>query len=239
MSRARDSQKTRLYEAERKAALSLGVDWYSQPQIPNGEVQAWVDKAMDTRAIRSRWGSVHITVTLKSNGSAYGYSEQNRISLPPWARNPWVICHELAHVLHQRSPGTRDQASHGAEYAGVYLFLVGALIGDDARKALLAAMREKKVKRSTSAIPAVRTEVPPTRDQAERARKQARLNETVSLGDMKRAAEILRRAVHQGMYGGVGTKPRAHAQATARVLEAKVEQMEARRAKWLRAARTW
>lgn len=146
----RDNQKSRVYAAGR-SAFGAAHDTQS---IPNDELEAWVTTAMNRRPIRSRWGNRRITVTLKRGGRALGHGS-SRISLPKWGRNPYVICHELAHCL---TPG--HYADHGPEFAGVFLFLVKTVVGAEAGAQLKAAYRANRVRSNSKAIPAVRTDVP-------------------------------------------------------------------------------
>ena len=165
--RERDNQRQRVYSAENTMAGIWGQT------IPNGELQAWVNAALDKRAIRSRWGARSIQVTLGRGGArARGKYE---ISLGMRSRNPWVICHELAHCL---TPW--DLAAHGPEFAGVELFLVQHLIGPDAAKELRAAFRAKKVRTNRKGIPAVRSDVPPTRATREKKIRDENLERAVA-----------------------------------------------------------
>lgn len=202
----RDTQKSRVYAAERAAA---GVDHWVQT-IPNGELQGWVDNVLARRGVQARWGRCDIDVVLKRGGSAYSWG--GRITLPKGARNPWVVLHEIAHEL------TRATRSHGPEFAGVYLYLVRTVIGDDAGKAILAAYREHRVRRNTKGIPKPRAErvVTKTR-QAERARVAR--SKPLTRDERASAARTIRRAVAAGTFGPAGRKPRTHALATARALE--------------------
>lgn len=208
----RDTQRKRLTDAEDAAARATGGHVYAQ-SIANADLQAWVDAALARRAICTRWPGMRITVGLKRGGSAYGYRDKRRISLPAWARNEWVILHEIAHVL---TPGR--YTAHGPEFAGVYLFLVRTVLGPEAGAALLAQYRTKPIVRhNRAAIPAPQ-DVPTLAEQV--AAKVARQNRPVGIGEAADAAATLRRAARTGMFGAPGTKTRSYALAAARMLEA-------------------
>jgi len=153
MTTVRDTQKQRVYRAENETWNTLHGQFWQQT-IPNHELEAYVSKILAKRAIRSRWGARHIRVTLKRGGKALAHGS-SRISLPAGGRNPWVICHEVAHCL---TPS--NVAGHGPEYAGIYLFVVKTVLGAQAAAALRASFKEHRVRISNIRIPAVRAVVP-------------------------------------------------------------------------------
>lgn len=54
--------------------------------------------------------------------------------MPKFARNELIVCHEVAHVLVGNHTGLGGW--HGPAFCGVYYFLVGQMLGDEARKSL-------------------------------------------------------------------------------------------------------
>lgn len=224
----RDNQRLRLYRSERLAWDHYGVYW--KQTIANPDLHSWVDKAMDARPIRSRWGTVRIHVYLKRGGRALGGGGE--IGLPLGGRNPWVILHEIAHCL---TPG--KYAPHGPEFAGVFLFLVETIIGKEEAAVLREKFKVEKVRHNRKAIPAVRSVVPapavPQREAyqktAERAEKRRAAEKARAVREAAskpltategaQAAILIRRAVKAGAFGPSGSKPRVHALATARSLE--------------------
>lgn len=207
----RDTQRSKVYEAEDKAHyLTYGRSLHTRT-LDNDQVQARIDEIMAMRAIQSRWGQHKIRVRFTHGGGHA--SSPWEIALGASSRNDWFILHEIAHCL---TWGVG--ASHGKEYAGVYLFLVKTVLGETAYKNLLAQFRERRVTRTNSAIPA------PTRPVVTKAVKAAKRREAdtrpVHAREAREAASVIRRAVRNGLYGPSGCKPRAHALATARMLEA-------------------
>jgi hypothetical protein len=96
--------------------------------------------------------------------------EGDVINLPRFARKRWVILHELAHVATSyycgeviRHPGDDDRIimdklvpSHGPEYAGILLHLVGGLLGTDAYHTPAQSFEAHRVKvEHVSALPPV------------------------------------------------------------------------------------
>jgi len=175
----RDTQRSRVYKAD----WTVGT-W--KQEIPNNELQAFVNAALDKRAIRSRWGARKVTVELGRNG---GIGWRDRISLGVKARNPHVICHELAHSL------TPNQfADHGPEYCGVYLFIANVIIGPEFAKKLRASFKDQKVKVNRKGIPPVAAVLAKAMSEVDRARRQqvkadavARIGEFIASGAISKA----------------------------------------------------
>lgn len=160
----RDSQRSRLYQAEREAFADIG--WHQT--IPNHQIQAFVAGVLSKRAVRSRWGARHITVTLKRGGRALSHGAL-RISLPAGGRNEWVVCHEVAHSLN-----ASDGAPHGPEFAGIYLLLVRTVMGPEAEARLRAAFKTHRVRVNRKGIPEVQSVLAPPHPLGVAATKAAR-----------------------------------------------------------------
>ena len=151
MTRPTDSQRSRVYKAERKT-----FKWGQT--IPDALLQAACNEILDMRVVRSRWPRRKITVERgRGGGMAYDcWLSSSRITLGVEARNEWVMCHEIAHCL------TNSRcAAHGLEFVGVYLFLIKAVLGEEPAIRLSDAFKECKAKRSTKGIPAVRAKLAP------------------------------------------------------------------------------
>ena len=159
----RDNQKQRVYNAE-KSVYKFGQT------IPTNELQAYANKVLDKRAIRSRWGTRNVRVECgRSSGASYG----GRITLGVACRNEWVMLHELAHELAPR------EVKHGPEFVGIYLFLVDLILGKAEGNRLRAAFKEQRVRSSRKAIPAVQDWVPASRVDRERAQRKANREESL------------------------------------------------------------
>jgi len=216
--RPRDTGRARVYAAQGAAGAACGAD-ISKPTIPNDALQAEADAILGRRAVRSRWPDAKVSAQLKRGGSALGYRESDtpsgRITLPLFARNPWIVCHEVAHVL---TPG--GYAPHGPEFRGVYLHLVGSHIGRPAAKALRAEFKARRLTVSLKAVPAPQDVPSLAEEAAERAAyRRAAAALPVTSREALQAASVLRRAATEGLFGTVGRKPRDHALATARAID--------------------
>lgn len=149
--RPKDMQGKKLYAAEDKV--------FRVPDHPMNKVigtsiedsQRWLkENILDQPWFIERWGK-RSTKVISGSGSNAVYS--GRIRLATWGRVPWVICHEMAHVL--ASP--REEASHGAQYAAVYVFLVEHALGATHAKRLRGEFIRGKVKyKDDRFIPAVK-----------------------------------------------------------------------------------
>lgn len=220
MSRPRDSQKQRLYDAERASGLQsskwtqsgerlFGGRWTTEQPWTIEQCQRYVNELVESTWFRRRWTRQCIVV---EPGRGGGHAGWYGIRLGVWARQEIVVLHEVAHLLTPAS-----MASHGPEYAGVLLTLVGHKMGADARRALRESMREHGVKVSLSAVPKPTRDVTPT--SVVRRRLAAASKLPVEPMNASAAAATIRRAVKAGQFGPSGRKPRAHALETARRLE--------------------
>ena len=123
-----------MYRAERDALFTVGNVFGS-----NAATQAWVDDLVGQRWFINRWPGLTGLVVGPGRGAS-ATSWGGRITVGPRARNPAVVLHEVAHEITSRSPGGWSRyASHGPEWASVYLFLVGRVMGTDAGDRLRAA----------------------------------------------------------------------------------------------------
>ena len=215
MTRPRDNQRARIYRAE-WAAEARGMTVTPIPTVL--ELQAFVDRMVESRWIRSRWGKVPITVHDGRGfrkATAFNWGRLSRggdIYMPVWSRKTWVICHEVAHIL----TGSYH-AGHGPEFAGIFLALTEKFVDKPSADLLREAFREKKVRKSNREIPSpTKPYVSPTtivREQRKAAAMPPRPAES------QEAANVLRRAIKNGHFGAAGSKQRAHALTVARGLE--------------------
>lgn len=143
-----DSQKKRVYAAENVALDNEDAPIPMERWTTVAEMQRYVDRLLASAWWRRRWPSI-TRITINDGAgyrSATAYGIKGKIEMPRWARKEWVMLHEIAHVVVDRTIGQRAAAGHGREFCQVYLELVGHMMGDDARKALKAEFQEKKVK---------------------------------------------------------------------------------------------
>lgn len=66
------------------------------------------------------------------------------INIPKWGRCKWIVCHELAHTIAERTH--RNIAGHGWQYCETYLLVVRYVLGVDAHDLLKRSFRAHRVK---------------------------------------------------------------------------------------------
>lgn len=151
--RPRDSQRSKLYEAERVLDDFISTEW-GPGQV--AEMQDWVDALLDSKWWTRRYGERFIEVTsgagqrraLAKTRTDGWFSYKRKIGLPLWARKDWVVLHELAHHATDFKHGFDQVAAHGREFARIYVELVGHVMGKPAADALKVSFKEHSVKYS-------------------------------------------------------------------------------------------
>ena len=133
MREKRDSQKGRVYKSEHQCSF-----YHFKQTIPSDELQEWTENNILSKPwFRKRYGNRYPKVELgRSRGVAYGSS---LIRLGTKMRNPWVICHEVAHTLNVGD-------SHGPAFARTFIFLIERVVGKDEAAELERHMRANRVK---------------------------------------------------------------------------------------------
>jgi hypothetical protein len=80
----------------------------------------------------------------KKNGAA----TKDMITLCHWARQKWVILHELAHVIDWNENGAPTKSyhmGHGWQFCQIYIHIVGMAFGHDAKTELRQALKANGV----------------------------------------------------------------------------------------------
>lgn len=145
MKRPRDTQQSRVYEAEREAygpALHQGT-------MTHAEVVALV--ANLTEEIDGP--AVHARHRRSGNRSRGGRLKDGTpyIGLTPHDRNPMMVCHELAHALVEDAE-PRTHAWHGPQWCRVYLMLLELACGSNLVRVLEAAFDRNRVDHSSGLV---------------------------------------------------------------------------------------
>ncbi len=195
--RQRDAQKSKLYTAEDEALKPLETSIRTVQ-----EVEAYLSSVCSKIPLVRRYGmaiSLDISPITVADGrgtriaSAHG---GQKINLPLWARKDWVILHELTHIIHSRiqkpgmavvaKSGSRTMelgkseidkpaaASHGWQYAAIYLDLIRFCMGKEAHDALILAFKKHRVrykpKREVSVTEEMRDKLKGARETREQGR---------------------------------------------------------------------
>jgi hypothetical protein len=133
--RPRDTQRQRLYDAERDA-FGRTADGYTVEQM-----QALIDKWRSSKTLCKRYPRAKLPVKVTDGRSrrrgAYSYG---KIAMPRAARSKRYLLHELAHHLVIEGP------AHGWQYAECYLYLVRVFMGRSAEEALKREFKAHRVR---------------------------------------------------------------------------------------------
>lgn len=147
MTRERDSQRAKVYAAERSAFHSFEVAALSKPEFKSLEDCRQFLHAVRRSAWYQRRYPGYPPIELrpgKGARNAFARSEawSDSITLPLWARQRWVILHELSHVLQK----DRSESAHGWQFCARYLELVYHELGEEAGDKLKAEFKSRGVK---------------------------------------------------------------------------------------------
>jgi len=147
MDRERDSQRSKVYAAERaawaeliKLRPELDVTYTKADAIR--ELRALAErKRITTNYPRALWlAKVEVTISNRGGSCYPGWTP--RIRLGSWARTRhFVILHEAAHQLQ-----SRESSAHGWEFCDAHLALWRARYGVDAAKVLEHHYKAAKVR---------------------------------------------------------------------------------------------
>lgn len=146
--RLRDSQRSAVYDWERKCYPSQGRSGYDQPTLSREEALWLIEIVFDQFNVPAPTvefaGAQHIR--------AWASNWDHHIKLPDWAVNGSAILHESAHILVPyvffADTGCPEYASHGPEFASLLAYLFDRFLGVDERKMRLEAEfhRPRRVK---------------------------------------------------------------------------------------------
>lgn len=210
--RPRDSQRSRVYAAER-CLPQHNVNVFGDV----AQTQKFLDDVLAQRWFRVRWnlrGGVEVRPGRGAASAAGGH-----INVGRRCRNPAVVLHELAHEIIRRDTrgGLAEHAAHGPAFAAVLAYLVRQVMGPEPAQALVAQFRAHRVRYRAGAVPGPRYHVPTEADVA--AVKRERATRPIGLGARAAAVDVIRRAVRAGEFGAAGTRTRAAANLVARTIE--------------------
>jgi putative metallohydrolase (TIGR04338 family) len=226
MATTRDNQKSRHYAAERflyddaksKFAAEF-IQFNLNRQSSIHDCQSYVNLIARQDFFRKRFGERQIIVESgRGGGMAYG---SRRITLGTWARNEAVILHEMAHCL------APSNVKHGAEFSGIFLFLVKNVFGAEMAARLRESYKEHRVRYNNKAIPAINKNFTTYRQKTIAIRKQeaaakrqetAKMKSPLTLSEKVQLRNLLKQAVESGMLGEAGDKKRRQALSIARLV---------------------
>ncbi len=148
MSRPRDTQRSKVYAAER--SIDAWVDGKQGTLMSIGEVEQFVCSTMGMAwykrdFVQKQW-HLRFPIIRDGRGHRRATGGANTLTFPRWSRYPLVICHEMAHMVARRLIPRDVAAAHGPEFCAVYLHLVAHAIDPLVAQDLRAAFRDRGVR---------------------------------------------------------------------------------------------
>lgn len=143
MENERDSQRSKVYAAERATSM-----WGSERLETVPEIEKWLKSRLALVAIQRRYGQ---WINKRPIYVGDGHARHNAggdgrgIYMPTWSRTKLVILHELAHTIVWRRYGSQT-AGHGWQFCATYLDLVRFILGAEAGEELKAAFKAGRVR---------------------------------------------------------------------------------------------
>lgn len=126
MAKDRDTQRSKVYAWERELFGNAFCE-----QLSLDECKALAAEMYGKRVV-VRDG--------RGTRRALAYTDRRlpTIGLPKWARNPYVVAHEVAHLIASREG---YDSGHGGRFVGIYIDLMARFCGED-RDALTESAKE-------------------------------------------------------------------------------------------------
>lgn len=142
MTRQRDSQRQKLYNAEQVVRPVHQGKRFETVE----EISAYLETARQHKWWKTQFGAFPYQPfrVRPGFGARHAHGGGTTITLPIWARTELVIWHEIAHCITQWKYPSR--AAHGREYAQIFLSLIRHYLGQAAHDALKAAFRTYHVR---------------------------------------------------------------------------------------------
>lgn len=121
----RDSQRQRVYDAEREA---FTTDGHFKEVFSFHETKSFVAAIIQSSYYRELNGWKRIKVKDgRRCRNAYYYPCQRAVTFPKWSRNKYVVCHELSHALAHRILKNESGGHHGT-FCAVYASIIGEMV---------------------------------------------------------------------------------------------------------------
>ena len=141
--RERDQQRSKLYAAE------VVLKPFQSPLLTVTDVETFVKKVWTSERVKKSFPKAVVRGSepkvKDGRGRRNACGGVHSISIPLWARNSWVVVHELSHTITQREFGFRV-AAHGWQFCHVFLKLTLYAMGREAHDALYKQFRKDRVK---------------------------------------------------------------------------------------------
>lgn len=127
----RDYQRAKVYRAE---------EYLLDRWMELGDIQAciryaemvWANPTFQARFPKAYSGNVPKIIPSRGSRYAHAYHPpKERVALPEWAMNDYVLVHELSHIVCERefATGPKTWIKHGPVWCGVMLFMLELFLG--------------------------------------------------------------------------------------------------------------
>lgn len=155
MTKARDSQRIKVYRAEWEIKKTSPLGWGK-----SDNVRKFVTKVLTSAYVTRRYGKLPIPkIEPKHHGRATYSGYWQRIELPRWAMTKETVLHEVAHHIVHWKYGSRC-AGHGPEFVKVFLELLSHFISKEHAKQIQSLYAQQGVKTLNASGKAVKVRMP-------------------------------------------------------------------------------
>lgn len=138
--RPRDTQRSRVYAAERAAFGNGGPEGMTIEEVERFVATLWESGTARRARAREDCRRRAAPIVYDGRGCRRATGGFGQVTIPRWARSRWVICHEVAHCIAGNRPW------HGPAFCRVYLELIEEVLGFEARERLALEMRRRNVR---------------------------------------------------------------------------------------------
>jgi hypothetical protein len=152
----RDFQQSKVSRAENLASQIFFGQLNSGTRLRQDEVVELINDIITHPNVIARWGAKQVTVLFvpKSKSDLMGSAMRSngRIVLSPEGCTPFIVVHEVAHLLATK----KTEAFHGPGFCAILHYLFVHILGESAGRILLGTFAACSVKIDHGQIPAVR-----------------------------------------------------------------------------------
>lgn len=149
MTRARDTKRRKVYTAEDKALADMRqAGLVEHEPLSQAKMKRRLKQVTSSKWARKHHPQLNLAVLISFDRNTWASGGYRGVRFPPsgWLLNELTLLHELAHTIRSRTYGDHLVASHGWEWASVYVGLVQRFMGRDCAGMLKARFREAKIR---------------------------------------------------------------------------------------------
>lgn len=140
MKKVRDSQRSKVYAAERVFLHMPCVKEQIKEFSSIKECQTFVNATLKRKMVKRHFNHYWVPRVTTGARNGWAWSKGGRITVSPGSMNNFALTHEMAHELLPRS------IYHGWQFAETELFLVRQVFGKEAERLLKEQFKLHRVK---------------------------------------------------------------------------------------------